>query len=252
MMFLVAISLIPFSTATTDTISQSYNGVTMTHMIEGIEFETSYAPTIDFDDWSITGNKAIEIKLTCENNPNMKTILVEHMHADIFIESNRSSFDDLTQDSMDDSFHGIQGGFFVSELYGYTEVFSIEGSSPEFQKTCGYVYQNYYGYTETKLKFSEANLIKECGVYGQSLYVVYDILIKSLGEDYFHKYIITDNLFISLDGTISNNVGNEQDTDDYVEGLPGYGIIFIACSTIGTLIFISAAIAKKREINEGY
>ncbi len=62
-------------------------------------------------------------------------LFVEHLHADAVLESTLSHFDGITQDSMDDSFHGVQGGFLISEEYQYEEVFSIEGSSPKDTST---------------------------------------------------------------------------------------------------------------------
>ncbi len=64
-------------------------------------------------------------------------LFVEHLHADVVVESTLSHFNGITQDSMDDSFHGVQGGFFISEEYQYGEVFSIEGSSPKDTSTQG-------------------------------------------------------------------------------------------------------------------
>ena len=140
---------------------------------------------------------------------------------------------------MDDSFHGIQGGFLITTNYSYYETFSIEGSSPSFQETCGVIYGDYYSSDSYTYQYSEDFMINRANVIGTSLYVVFDVLIKYPGEEYFHKIIITENVFITVDGEAIENEGNtaDQETEENktndIDGFPIFqiGIIFIIGAT---------------------
>lgn len=224
------------------------NKVIITSDKEGITFNRIYSIDGTFRNWTITGNKAINIKLKIVNNTRNATILIEHLHADIFIESTYSAFDDLTQDSMDDSFHGVQGGFLVTEDYFYEEVFSIEGSSPSFIRSTqnAYIYGGFASSsgTATEIKYSEARLINTYRVYGQTLVVIFDVLIKYENETYYHKHIIADNIFFDLEGTPEDNRGNSLDYESqpFIDGFPTFIIVgVILASVIGVI--------KRKKIN---
>lgn len=59
-------------------------------------------------------------------------MLIEHVHIDMSLKSTDTQFDGLSQDEMDDSFHGTsQDGFFVSNNYQYQNKFAIEGFSKD-------------------------------------------------------------------------------------------------------------------------
>lgn len=212
---------------------------------EDVILQTSYKRSEDFSaGWRITGNKAVDIQLNVLQNPSNKTILVEHLHIDVFIESEFESFDDITQDSMDDYFHGIQGGFLIDKNFSYYETFSIEGSSPSFQKTYGYVYNSYYHSSETyNVKFSEEKLIENGGVWGNSLYFVFDVCMKNAEAKYFHKYIITNNIIIDLEGNAYNNDGNALDeyTEEEPFVMPWWGWLLIFIGVCAAVIFIAWA-----------
>jgi hypothetical protein len=233
--------------------SQTPQFIEIPYQFEGVLLNTQYSLPTNLDEWRITSNKAINMSIECTANPSNAIILIEHMHADIFIESHSSHFDDLLQDSMDDSFHGDQGGFLVSTLYDYQEIFSIEGNSPSFKESISQailIYNHYSGITETsEYKYSEEDLRDDFRVYGQTIYIIYDILIKYTGEDYFHKYIIADNIFINLEGEITNNNENQYDVDPTVEDeIDGFPSLMILSSIILSSSFVIFKYSKSRRI----
>lgn len=182
----------------------------------GVTVRGHYSTNVDFSKWKITDNKAVDIELEVINLPNGTQLRVEHMHADIVIESHISYFDGITQDSMDDYVHGSDNpGFLISLDYPYFETFSIEGSSPSFQQSVQTSYD--WGYAarskgDTKeFKFSESQLTGEYQVYGETIFIVYDILIMHANETWWHKQIVSHNLFVNLDGEIVDNSGDARD-----------------------------------------
>lgn len=246
--FICFILVIPFSSASTDSFA---DGIEIIHNKGDYSFKTMYSPS-DFEaTWKITGNKAINIQLNITTQKIGSVVMVEHMHCDIIIESTFSGFDEITQDSMDDSFHGIQGGFFVNLTHPYYEVFSIEGSSPDFQRSMetAWIYGDFAGSWfggTNEFKFSEKTLTEDYGVYGTTLFVVYDIIIKEQNSDYFHKIIISDNIFIDKEGNIVNNEGNSADltSGEQINGYAFFEIIGII-GTFGLVGFISRRISRR-------
>lgn len=216
---LVSIVLILFLSIPVSQTIAGYNAsATIQYIIEDILFETEYSINTNLPVWRITDNKAIDIKLSVLDDPKNATILIEHLHIDCFIESTKKYFDGVLQDSMDDHIHeGNQAGFFVNENYSYYETFSIEGFNPEFVEQIIIACQMYYGYavhnSERPVTISEEKLINDYGVYGTSFIFVYDVLIKYPSEEYFHKRIITDNIFVYLNGTVMNNPNNRIDEE---------------------------------------
>ncbi len=226
--------------------AQQFSGdwkvATFTHKIEdGLVLETKYKISPDFGEWLITSNKAIDMEITVKENSLDSIVLVEHMHADIFLESTKSNFDDTLQDSMDDKYHGIQGGFLINEKYGYYETFSIEGKSSVFVNQFYVHFFGYYG-SAKMYKLSEQSLRDKYDIYGQTIYVVYDIIVRKPSEQYFHKVIISDNIYITLDGEMKENFGNIFDITP--EETPGFGIIV---TILGLAIFITI-FKKKRGV----
>ena len=131
------IMILPMSSVQGEVGTRSLQeGVSDDHVVESITLNTYFKLSGDFTNWKVTGNKAIDIQLRCLENPDNATILVEHLHADIIIESTKSGFDELTQDSMDDSFHGIQGGFLITTNYSYYENDRCKTGIYNFCKGC--------------------------------------------------------------------------------------------------------------------
>lgn len=208
-------------------------GVYDLHVIEDITLRTSYKCSKDFVSWRISNNKAIDMKVEVISNNSNKTILISHMHADIFIESKYEYYDDILQDSMDDYLHGSdQSGFLINSEYPYTEIFSIEGSSPEFLTALSIGFETINKVETYNRRFSEETLINEFKIFGQTLYIVYDILIKTQNETLYHKVAVSDNIYIDTNGSIFvNNADvidqlNEQPPQE-VDGYEGLGIFIV-------------------------
>ena len=84
-----------------------------THEIEGLEFITTYnTGDYDLSRWRITDSKVINMTAEVINVPEGATVLIEHVHIDMSLKSTDPQLDGLSQDNMDDSYHGIsQDGF---------------------------------------------------------------------------------------------------------------------------------------------
>lgn len=245
---LMVLVMIPFASAQ-DGGNDFVGGdkISFNHFVDSIEIETTYKRSDDFSaGWRISGNKAVDIELEILANPAGYVVMVEHLHADVFIESTRERYDDITQDSMDDYLHGELPGFLVDTTHPYYETFSIEGSSPDFQRSIGYSWSTGHTSDSSKTyKFSEDFLTNSCGVYGNSLYFVYDVIYATTSDGPFYKGIVTDNIIIDVNGSVYDNTGNEM--DEYYEEepftLPGYP--FVSVLSLGTVIGIIFIIKRR-------
>ena len=183
-------------------VLNSLKGSTLekTHEIEGFEFVTTY-DTGDYDlsRWRVTDSKAINMTAKVKNAPNGATVLIEHVHIDMSLKSTRPQLDGLSQDNMDDSYHGTsQDGFLVSGEYQYQNMFAVEGFSKDlidgWTFTCG-SYGS--GYIQQK-RLTEKNLVLYGNVYANKMQVVYDILVKYSGEDFYHVVSVLDEFLIPV------------------------------------------------------
>lgn len=185
----------------------------------GITLQTIYSFSEDFGNWKVTDNKAIDIEMSVVHS-DAEEIFVEHMHSDVYIESKKITYDGLLQDTMDDSYHGTgYPGFYIDTTYSYYETFSIEGRNPNFMSELEFHCFHYYGTgscSSENVPISEerirSNDKHDGGVYGQTIYFVYDVLIRYSGEDVFHKVIVSDNIFIDLES--NSIVDNRRDVAD--------------------------------------
>lgn len=74
--------------------------------------------------WHITDAKTITMKVMTENLPNEYEVYIDHVHADILLKSTSPQVNGITQDTMDDSFHGYsQDGFFINNTTEYYNIF---------------------------------------------------------------------------------------------------------------------------------
>jgi len=186
-------------------------GLLLHHSFENgtIQIDTFYKTDYVNGKWRITDNKNVDIRLNVTNQPENTTILVEHMHADCAIYANESSYENvngLVQDSMDDSFHGIQGGFYVSPKYEYNCVFAIEGYSEHLINIWGFVCGDFGYIRGQEQRLTESSLI-DLGVQGSKFSIVFDIAIKNDGEDYFHTVSFMDAFVVNFDGMFADNTG---------------------------------------------
>jgi len=252
-LFLLLVVLLPIIGFTP---IQSINTSTgrIEHMVGDLVLEAEYNISSNFPDWKITDNKAIDIgvhlvDVTGQYDISVYDVFIEHMHVDCFIESSKYHFDGLLQDSMDDKMHtGTQVGFYISADYSYYETFSIEGTSPTFVDSL-YIAYGFSGVAvgvggSDTFKYSEDILINKYGVYGNTLYFVFDVCVKLGNEDYYHKYVFSDNIFVDLNGTIAENNNNQYD----VEATPSIGIIASIVSMAS--ITMAVIIVRKKKLNE--
>lgn len=197
------------------------NKLELLHEIEGFKFKTIYETgRYDFSKWRVTDSKNLKMSAVVEGVPEGTEVMIEHVHSDIYIKSISPQLDGLTQDYMDDSFHGVsQDGFPVSDKYAYENVFAIEGFSKDLMEGWSYYYGDYgygrgTGSSISQTRLTEKNLINQ-GVYANKLQVVYDIIIKHEGEDKYHVKSIVDEILIPIIRPETQEPeGNEQVTQE--------------------------------------
>lgn len=171
-----------------------------THNIENWKFVTNYDTGEYFlNRWRITDSKVINITAEVEGLPKGATVLIEHAHIDMSLKSTNPQLDGLSQDSMDDSYHGTsQDGFMINDKYSYQNIFAIEGFSKDLIDGWGFVTGSYGTSSLSQTRLTEENLVTRGNVYANKMQVVYDLLIKYPGEDYFHTVSVLDEFLIPV------------------------------------------------------
>lgn len=190
-----------------------HNGLKIRHEFEGgkIIITTFYNTSYSEGQWKITDNKNVGIYLFVEKQPNNTIILVEHMHADVLIYSNRSEINGIKQDTMDDKLHtGNQPGFYVSPDYPYSCIFAIEGYSKFLLDIWGFMWGDFGWMTGTEKRLTEETL-KQYGAKGNEFMIVFDLLVKHEGEPYYHTISFQDTFIVYFDGTFQENPGGRSE-----------------------------------------
>jgi hypothetical protein len=172
-----------------------------THEIEGLEFITTYnTGDYDLSRWRITDSKVINMTAEVTNVPEGATVLIEHVHIDMSLKSTDPQLDGLSQDNMDDSYHGTsQDGFFISDKYQYQNKFAVEGFSKDLIDGWTFVCGSYGSGSITEERLTEKNLVKYGNVYANKMQVVYDVLIKYADEDFYHVVSVLDEFLIPVE-----------------------------------------------------
>ena len=172
-----------------------------THEIEGLEFITTYnTGDYDLSRWRITDSKVINMTAEVINVPEGATVLIEHVHIDMSLKSTDPQLDGLSQDNMDDSYHGIsQDGFFISDKYQYQNKFAVEGFSKDLIDGWTFVCGSYGSGSITEERLTEKNLVKYGNVYANKMQVVYDVLVKYADEDFYHVVSVFDEFLIPVE-----------------------------------------------------
>lgn len=172
-----------------------------THEIEGLEFITTYnTGDYDLSRWRITDSKVINMMAEVINVPEGATVLIEHVHIDMSLKSTDPQLDGLSQDNMDDSYHGIsQDGFFISDKYQYQNKFAVEGFSKDLIDGWTFVCGSYGSGSITEERLTEKNLVKYGNVYANKMQVVYDVLVKYADEDFYHVVSVLDEFLIPVE-----------------------------------------------------
>lgn len=171
-----------------------------THAIDDFKLVTTYdTGNYNLSRWRITDSKNINMSAQVQGLPEGATVLIEHVHIDMSLKSTNPQLDGLSQDSMDDSFHGSsQDGFWVSEKYPYQNIFAIEGFSKDLIDGWGFVTSDYGTYSLESERLTEKNLILKGDVYANKMQVVYDLLIKYANENLYHVVSISDEFLIPV------------------------------------------------------
>lgn len=178
----------------------SGNSLEKTHDIDGMKLTTTYN-TGDYNlkRWRITDSKVINMTAKLSNVPEGATVLIEHVHIDMSLKSKDPQLDGLAQDSMDDSYHGMsQDGFFIDEKYEYENTFAIEGFSKELMDGWMFVAGSFGTGSVSDERLTENSLIRYGKVYANKMQVIYDVLVKYEGEEFYHVESITDEFLIPV------------------------------------------------------
>ncbi len=172
-----------------------------THEIEGIEFITTYnTGDYDLSRWRVTDSKVINMTAEVTNVPEGATVLIEHVHIDMSLKSTDPQLDGLSQDYMDDSYHGTsQDGFFISDKYQYQNKFAIEGFSKDLIDGWTFVCGSYGSGSISEERLTEKNLVQYGRVYANKMQVVYDVLVKYENEEFYHVVSVLDEFMIPVE-----------------------------------------------------
>lgn len=172
-----------------------------THEIEGIEFITTYnTGDYDLSRWRVTDSKVINMTAEVTNVPEGATVLIEHVHIDMSLKSTDPQLDGLSQDYMDDSYHGTsQDGFFISDKYQYQNKFAIEGFSKDLIDGWTFVCGSYGSGSISTERLTEKNLVQYGRVYANKMQVVYDVLVKYENEEFYHVVSVLDEFMIPVE-----------------------------------------------------
>lgn len=194
----------------------SGNTLEKTHEVEGFKFITTYdTGSYDLSRWRITDSKVINMTAKVTGVPEGATVLIEHVHIDMSLKSTFAQLDGLSQDSMDDSYHGTsQDGFFINEKYPYQNQFAIEGYSKDLIDGWTFVCGDYGSGSLAQKRLTENSLVQDGNVYANKMQVVYDILIKYADEEYYHVESVLDEFLIPVTDE-GENVQTETETEYY-------------------------------------
>lgn len=226
-----------------DTNATFAEGLTLHHSFENgtIQIDTFYKTDYVNGKWRITDNKNVDIHLNVTGQPENTTILVEHMHADCAIYSNESRYESvngLIQDSMDDSFHGDQGGFYVSPEYEYNCVFAIEGYSQYLMEVWGFIAGDFGYIRGSEQRLTEDSLV-DLGARGSKFSIVFDLVIKPEGDDYFHTVSFMDAFIVNFDGMFADNTGGILEPEPHTPWvMPIEWIVVLGCLGISAICVI--------------
>lgn len=184
-------------------VINTLNGSTLTktHEIEEFEFITTYnTGDYDLSRWRITDSKVISMTAEVANVPEGATVLIEHVHLDMSLKSTDPQFDGLSQDYMDDSYHGTsQDGFFISDKYQYQNKFAVEGFSKDLIDGWSFIFSSVGSGSVNQQRLTEKNLVQYGKVYANKMQVVYDVLVKYADEDFYHVVSVLDEFLIPVE-----------------------------------------------------
>jgi hypothetical protein len=175
----------------------SGNKISFDHEISGSIITTSYdLGEYKLENWRVTDSKSINVNVAVKELAKGTELLVEHVHADASIKSTDPQLNGLTQDSMDNSYHGTsQDGFLINEKYSYSNIFAIEGFSKDIINGWMFYAGDYGSGSISSKRLTEGSLLKS-GTYGSQLTVVYNFLVKKTGDEKYHIESLEDRIII--------------------------------------------------------
>lgn len=152
--------------------------------------------TIDYDlnKWKIIDNKTIKMSVWTEGLPEDWEAIIEHVHIDMFITNKYKDYPAILQDSMDDKYHGIkQDGFVINDNIAYENIFGIQGVSHKLSETY---------YKDVSIKKFEEDDFYRYDYTMNTMQIIYDIMIKRPGNDFYETVAVYDEIIIPVGNTI--------------------------------------------------
>lgn len=189
----------------------SGNKISFDHQIGNSVISTTYdLGNYKLENWRITDSKTINMTVSVKSEPNGTEILLDHVHADVSIKATDPQLNGLTQDSMDNQYHGTsQDGFFINPTYNYNNIFAVEGFSKDIIDGWSF-YAGDYGEGELESKrLTEGNLTSR-GAYGSELSIVYNFLVKNPGDGKYHIESAVDQLIIPTASSTQKQKTNQK------------------------------------------
>ena len=169
--------------------------------INGEDFKLKCNYTVkgyNISKWRVTDSKNIGMEVQTVGLPDGYEAYIDHVHADILLKSTSPQINGITQDSMDDTYHGLnQDGFWIDDNNSYYNIFSIEGYTDQFYKLWGYAFSDYGTIDSSYQRLTEKNILR-LGTYAEKLAVVYDINIKKPGNDKIYTKSVSSEILIPL------------------------------------------------------
>lgn len=178
------------------------------------EYNTGSYP---INNWHVTDSKSITMKVKTKNLPEGYEVYIDHVHADISLKSTLPGLNGITQDSMDDTFHGYsQDGFYINNDDEYYNIFAIEGYTDQFYQLWGYAVGEYGAAYSTYQRMTEQNIVEKGETYAEKLMVVYDLSIKKPGSDKLYTKSVLSEILIPVSTDIKT-VTKELFTGNIIE-----------------------------------
>lgn len=169
--------------------------------INGEDFKLKCNYTVkgyNISKWRVTDSKNIGMEVQTLGLPDGYQVYIDHVHADILLKSTSPQINGITQDTMDDTYHGLnQDGFWIDDNNSYYNIFSIEGYTNQFYQLWGYAFSDFGVVDSTYKRLTEKNILN-LGTYAEKLAVVYDISIKKPGNDKLYTKSVSSEILIPL------------------------------------------------------
>lgn len=169
--------------------------------INGEDFKLKCNYTVkgyNISKWRVTDSKNIGMEVQTLGLPDGYQVYIDHVHADILLKSTSPQINGITQDTMDDTYHGLnQDGFWIDDNNSYYNIFSIEGYTDQFYQLWGYAFSDFGVVDSSYERLTEKNILR-LGTYAEKLAVVYDISIKKPGNDKLYTKSVSSEILIPL------------------------------------------------------